>query len=100
MTQPLSPAERAALAARGWYEAQQRRGVKNLDAPSLLLYQQLDAIYADSEPKMIQPRLLSYKAPLAERVCGHGTQTFYNLAVGYCRHADGSECDDLMGDGR
>lgn len=45
MTEPLNPAERAALAARGWYDTQQRRG-ERLDPASTLLYQQLGSIYA------------------------------------------------------
>lgn len=40
----LSPAERAAAAALGWYERQQKRG-ERLDPASAMLYQQLGAIY-------------------------------------------------------
>lgn len=49
MTDRLSKAERAALAARGWYDTQQRRG-ERLDPASRLLYSQLGAIYAEPDP--------------------------------------------------
>lgn len=53
--------------------------VRNIDGPS------------------VTPRVMECKHPLAQMECaGHGRLTYYNLAIGYCRHADDdSECDRL-----
>lgn len=46
MAEELTPAERAALAARGWYDRQRQRGEPIRDGLSKLLYSQLGAIYS------------------------------------------------------
>lgn len=62
MTEELTPAERAALAARSWYDRVFQRGEPLRDQATKLLYVQLGQIYAEEEMRepddATQPRVL------------------------------------------
>lgn len=54
----------------------------------------MSRVVSMSSDGYVYPKTITGMAPLATATCGHNRTLMYNLAVGYCRHDDGSECDN------